>query len=730
MHKLIILLLLSFSSLTFSQELNFSNQWTFLGPDKKPLEDKRQSATGIGPVDYVEVNQQKQGNLLACSLNGGLFYTTNDAEQWYNAGSDDWDYSGCSMAVYHPSNQQIIFANSCKNNPNGSAGNIGFKGGVYRTLDEGISWELIGGRDAFTNSEFLKVHGIVVNPANDKELIVYTTEGIYKTKDCLASNVEWDRIPNVGGWVYDVAFYGDQIYFTSMQHGKWSVFSGLSSKIADAKKLEFSNSMIDNVETVSVEAQGSSLLVLINYKRKGDELHQVNPINGRSVQVLKNQKVVFGKGQTFTVNPHNEDEIILGYSTTIKRWSVVQKTENRMKGGYHVDIEDVKYDVFDSTRIILATHGGIYISYDKGESWVSKSNGIGIAEVEGLAVSAQDINVMAIGCFHDGSSLRADFDNNGIYEWKNINGGDGLMPIIPNNNLHTVYTSNQYSGGGMFYSADTGKTKKNLHSMNNVRTSGWQMAAVLHPEEQDMIFFNFEVPSGSGKGNIDIGRTNQPLERRSLDRVTNFKVSHDIPKYTIYGVYNSSAYPDVMFAHMIEPTVDEDGKKKNVHRIWRTDNCMAKDSIVIHSWYEVDVPRSDWVSSIQLDPKSSNRMLISYVSGIYGTENSEDADVGLIYSMKLKKSTKAVKKEVDISNNIPFSFTGRFNLVSDDNGGFFYATRSGVYWGDKKTLKGKRDWKKIGFGTPHCKVHGLHYSSEERVLSVGYYGRGVWRYNL
>ena len=729
MNKFLVLSLFLITVVSYGQDFDFSKSWISLGPEKKPNEFKKQSATGIGPVDYIEVNKQFPGHLLACSLNGGLFYSLNDGEQWYNSGSDDWDYSGCSMAVYHPSNSKIVFANSCKNNPNGSVGNIGFHGGIYRTTDLGVGWEMIGGMETFLNSEYLKIFGLVMNPANHKELFVYTSEGIYKTKNCLATEVEWLKIENIGGWVYDMAFYGDQVYFTQMQHGKWSVYTALTSKIEDSKRLVFSDQLIDAIDGLTIEMKDEFPLVLVNYKRKGDELHQIYPRDGSSNQVLKNQKVVFGKGETFAVNPHNTDEIIVGYSTTMKRWSVQQQSEIRMKGGYHVDLEDVHYDVFDSTKIYLATHGGVYISYDQGESWESKSKGIGIAEVEGLAVSEKDINVMAIGCFHDGSSLRTDIDGDGLYEWVNVNGGDGLVPLMPTADLKTVYTSNQYVGGGMFHSADSGRTKKNLHNMNNVRTSGWQMAAVLHPEQEDMIFFNFEVPSGSGKGNIDIGRSNQPRERRSLERVTNFKVSHEIEKYTIYGIYNSESQPNVLFAHMIQPIVDEEGKKKNVHRLWRTDDCMAKDSILIHSWYEVDIPRSDWISSVELDPTSPKKMLISYVSGIYGTQNT-DQDIGLIYSLKLKKSSKKVKRETDITNNIPFSFTGRYNLVSDEKGGYFYATRSGVYWGGKKTLKGKREWIKIGYGSPHCKAHGLHYAAEEQVLTVGYYGRGVWRYNF
>ncbi|MEO9532672.1 MAG: hypothetical protein ABJG68_16715 [Crocinitomicaceae bacterium] len=724
------LLLFSFSLfIGFSQDYDFSKSWTFLGPDEKPQEDRRQAATGIGPVDHIDMHPLNSKAMLCSSINGGLFFTKDGGEQWINSGSDDWDYSGCSMALYHPLKESVWFASSCLNNPNGSAGTIGKQGGVYRTLDEGNNWELVGDKSSFINSGFLTIHGMKFHPNKPNVLFVYTTEGVYYTVNCLASDIQWKRVDGLKGWIFDLEFTENDVYFTHMQFGKWSIYSAPLNDLSAYKRLAISDQIIDDVEGITIEISAGRPLILVNYLRKGDELLGYNPQTQKTELILKSQRVIFGKGATFAVSPHDPDEIIVGYGTTMKRWDIPTKSQKRMKGGYHVDIEYVIYDHADSNKIIIATHGGVYISEDRGESWTSKSKGIGIAEVEGLAVSRKDHNQMAIGCFHDGSTVRADFNNDGLYTWKNVNGGDGLVPLMPANDPSIVYTSNQYNGGGMFYSADTGRTKTNLHTLNSVITSGWQMAAVLHPEEQDLLFFNFEIPSGSGKGNIEIGRTNTPLERKSVDRVTNFKVSHGIEKYSIYGVFNSPEFPDVLYAHMIQFVKDENDKQINVHRLWKTEKARAKDSVIIHSWYELEIPRDDWIADVIPDKKSHDRIQIAYVSGVYGADDSGE-DYGLIYSLKYKKSTKKMKKEIDISENLPYSFTGRFNLVEDGSGGVFFATRSGIYYANKKTLKGKRDWVKIGFGSPHCKVHGLDYNPELRELTVGYYGRGVWRYNL
>lgn len=729
MHKILSGLFIFLSFTLNAQTDGLSGSWEFLGPEKKPLEDRRQSATGIGPVEFIESNKSTEGLLLAGSLNGGLFYTTDGGEQWINAGSDDWDYSGCSSAAFHPSNNKVWFANSVNHNANGGPGSIGHQGGVYRTTNSGLDWELVANLSSFIGSSYLTVFGMKFNPKNEKQLFIYTSEGVYFSEDCLANKIKWNRVKNVGGWVYDLEFTSNKVYLSQKQHAKWNLFSFDINNYSQIDTVPFVGDLIDSKTSITLEPQGDNLLVLVNFERKGDELWKLDFSKDSYDLILRNQRVIFGKGNTLACSPHNSDEIYVGYSTTIKRWLVSTKSEKRIRGGYHVDIEGICYDPFDTNKVYLATHGGVYTSEKDGQEWNSKSQGLGIAEVEGLAISKEDPNVMAIGCFHDGSMLRADFEKNGLYQWKNINGGDGLVPLMPENDLNVVYTSNQYLGGGMYYSNDSGKTSVNIHAQNNVKTSGWRMTGVLHPLDQNVLFFNFEVPNGSGKGNIDVARTDNPPGIKTIERMSNFKVSHGIDAYTIYGIYNSEYHPNVLLIHMIEETKDEEGKRKDVHRVWRTDNAMDSAKNVIHSWYPVEIPRSDWIGSLTLHPKKGHRMYMSYVSGKYGTELTEE-DYGLAYLLKYKKSTHILKRQIPLTSNIEYSKAGRYNFTFDRKGGAYFATRSGVYHGNKKTLKGRGIWTPIGTNLPHCEVRGLYYHPKQNILTIGYYGRGVWRYSL
>ena len=640
MPKLTVLsFLLSLSTLLSAQEYDFSKSWEFLGPDEKPLEDKKQSATGIGPVEFIRANKKVKDLLLAGSLNGGLFYSTDGGEQWINAGSDDWPYSGCGWAEFHPDNEKVWFAYSCLNNNNGQPGAIGHQGGIYRTMDGGLNWEMVADKSAFINSEYITVYGFQFHPDNSNQLLVYTEEGLYTTDDCTAEKIQWKRLTDLAGWIYDVCFTENHIFISHMQFGKWNVFVAPRSAPERYKKLEYVEAMSDPIMGITFENYKDQILILTNFLHKPDQLHQYDPYAQKEEMLLRTQRVVFGSGRTFAVSPHRPDELMLGYSTTMKRWKVSEKANKpKMRGGYHVDLEFIEYDPFDSMKIYLGTHGGVYTSTDHGQSWVSTSKGIGVAEVEGSAVSPSDPDQIVIGCYHDGSTIRADWEGNGKYQWKNINGGDGLIPLLADYDPAVVYTSNQYTGGGLYYSNDFGKKNTNVHTKKGLTSSGWQMAAVLHPTNQKMLFFNYILKEKVGKGNVDIMRTTEPDQRGSEERISNFLETHGIQKYSVYGLYNSPDYPDHMYIHLIEFTKDENGKPLNVHRAFKTSNCTDSAQAVIDSWVEIEIPRSDWIAYIQPDPKKSSRLYIAYVAGIEGTELT-DQDFGLVYHLKYKKDT-------------------------------------------------------------------------------------------
>jgi hypothetical protein len=724
------LILLCFFLVTqvFAQDYNFSNAWQFVGPSNKPDAPTNISASGVGPIEFIRVYQKNPQHLLAGSLSGGLFFSEDGGENWINSGSDAWDYSGCGWADFYPENEKVWFAFSNHADNNGKPGKTGMHGGIMRSMNSGASWEKVASGASLFGSEEIAVYGFRFFPGKPKVMFVLSDAGLFYTENCLSETVSWKKVSAFDGMIYDLDFIDDQAFVSVFQHGKWNLMQFDFEKMSAVPNQAVA-ALLDDKRSITFEPRGDKLLVLIDYSKLNDELWEMNPENGETTKLLSSVQVNFGSGHTFAVNPHNEDEFLIGNSTTLKRWNYKNLRERKLGSGYHVDVEFVAYDPADSNKIYMACHGGVYISNDQGQSWINKSNGLGVAEVMGMAVSETDPNEIVIGTFHDGSSVLADFDKNGNYTWRTVNGGDALTPLIDPANAAVVYTSTQFTGGGIYYSKDTAKNFVNIHAINQINTSGWELSAVLHPANSSILYFNYARKEDPSKGCYDIVRTINAGEKKNAEVISDFGTTHQLASYKVYGLFNNPFFPDHLYAYVLHFDKNEEGKAITRHRLFKSEIARDSSQKILESWYELELPLSSWMGDIEGDPTNPDQIYISYV-GARDVRSNAEWTTSLIYAVKYNKKTKALKRSIDISRNLPYGVSGRFNLefISSNEKELFFATRSGVYYGNEKTLKGKADWIQVGYGLPHCKIYGLHYHEQTKTLTVGLFGRGVWRY--
>ncbi|MFT5822165.1 MAG: hypothetical protein ACI8ZM_003421 [Crocinitomix sp.] len=732
-RKIISLLLIVSSSLSFGQSLGFNNEWVSIGPNNSPVNPKFRGDAGIGPIEFIRVYQQKAGYLLAGSLHGGLFFSENGGDSWINSGSDAWSYTGCAWADFYPNDENVWFACSNEKGDNGKPGKIGEYGGLMRSKNRGEDWETIGGYKDLAGFPQLKIYGTRFHPNKANLIIVITSEGLYYSEDCMADYVKWKRVPNVQGWVYDLDFLDGQMYLTNFFKGNWNILQFDQDDFSTFKKVKSISAETRSMRNLTIEPQNNRLLVAKDFVKGQDEVCVLD-LQKDSVRVLLgNQRIGFGSGHTFAVSPHQPDDFYFGYSTKVRKWSPPYKRTGTVGSGYHVDVEFIAFDPFDSLKLYFATHGGVFISENGGIDWKNKSDNLGVAEVMGMAVSAQDANQIAIGCYHDGSMVYADFDRNGTYYWRTVNGGDGLIPLIDPLDQAVVYTSNQFVGGGLSFSSDTSKkVKRNLHSLNNIKSAGWENAAVLDPFNSRTVYFNFVAKSGINKGNINVCRTKKPLERKSVEIVSDFNLSHQLKSYKVYGLFNSKYHTNVLIAYVLEYTKDAKGNKKTNHHLFRTDKLNGTPEEIIASWYEIKHPNNTWIGDVAIDGDNKNQIYMTYTRGKQNPE-SIFGDKGIVYMLRYSDNKRhGLKREIDITKNIPNAPGGRYNLIyNKSHGGILViGTTTGVYYGDGRVLRGKSRWNEIGKGLPHCKVYGLDYNEKDRVVTIGLFGRGVWQYQL
>ena len=693
----------------FGQDLNLKAQWENYGPVDQPIGNNI-SAKGIGPIEFIQISETNPMALLAGSLYGGLFASDDGGNTWINSGSDRWLNSGCGWACFHPKNAQTWFATSIEQAKKGKPGKTGLKGGILRTVDNGLTWENIASYANFDHNSYVSIYGLRFHSKDNNKLYALTSIGLFLTENCLAKSVVWKKISPLKGSIYDLEIIGETVAVAVDLKRKWEVFFSEGQEFVSLKVLKDETRKISHV---TIEKAGLNFYVLIDFASAKDEIWKINA-KTKSIDVICNRgRVSFGAGYTFTLNPFNSNEIIVGNGLRVRKWLIDAGKFQKLNGDYHVDVEHAAYHPTIENKLFLATHGGVYKSDDNGLSWSFSSSGIGNAEVLGLAVSETDPNEIAVGLNHDGTVVRADWNKTGIYTWRQVNGGDALLPLISPTKSNVVFTSNQYTGGGLYYSKDTAVNNINIHGYNKVKTSGWAMASVLHPFYDSILFFNFT--DKSPMKNIDVARTFDPSKKNSIQIISNFKASHGLEKYQVFSLFNSKFHPDILLAYVLDYTKDDNGKSITNHRLFKLSNVLDTSSSIVNNWRELELPRNGWVSSIVMDQKKWFKQYVSYTGGAQIDKNKPN-DKSMIFYAKYRKSSHVISRNWDISSNIPSGIAGKYNMVYVTGKRVFIATQSGVYMGTKSTLRGGKLWRKVGSGLPHCKVYGLHYHEAQNYL--------------
>lgn len=726
--RFFIFILLPFQ--LFAQNWEFNNSWVNIGPNDVPFAKDYKYAAGTGPVECIRIAPSNPQYMLMSSLNGGIFYSENGGEQWLNAGTDYWTYSASPWCDFYPENENIWFGVMHQKGKNGKAGDIGKYGGVLRTKDKGLTWEKIL-NVSHVGGEYVEIYSTKFHPDNPKMMFVLTSSGLFYTNDCLASMPEWSKFPNVDGWIYDMEFVNDKIYLSNFQFGKWNLFEVNQFKFSEYKKSEGFLKYADDTRNLTIEPYHDSLLVLVDHSKGSDQLLRFYPKKDDFKLLSSSERVNFGSGHTFAVNPFNTNQIFIGNSTKIKYFNYDTKKSANLGSDYHVDVEYVIFHPNDSAVVYIATHGGVWKSTDGGKNWEAKTKGLGIAEVTGISVDPNNPARVMASFYHDGSAYLSS-DRTDIPSWEIINGGDGLQPLIHPNKYNVTYSSNQFTGGGVYISNDTVYNYTNIHSYNHLKTSGWEMAYVLHPEIDSLLLFNFMHSKGEKNGSIDIARTFQPDKRDKAEIISDFMKFQGMQAYKVYGIFNSEYYPNRLFAYVLDFVKDENNKPITNHRLFYNNNVLDSAEVVQANWVEVEMPFNSWLGGIAFHPKFENRIYLAYAGGKSDPE-SMFGDKGMAYAIKFKEKSDEtkVKREIDISRNVPNGIGGKYNICELGGTGWFaLATQTGVYLGDNRSMKGKGRWVKLGVGLPNCKPYGIDFNKKKEIITVGLFGRGVWQYQL
>lgn len=349
------------------------------------------------------------------SMGDGIYKSTDGGQNWKNMGLPKSDR--ISSIIVDPKNSDIVWVGVL-----GALWGDSDERGVYKTTDGGITWQKVFYVDAKTGCSDL-----IMDPKNPN--IMY------------ASFWEFRRT----AWSFSSGGTQSALY-KSVDGGKtWNKIhngfpAGKFGRIAIAIAPSNSNILYSVLETEKAELNG-----LYRSDDAGANWKHLNSDFGLVVRPFYFSRIV--------VDPKNQDIVVkAGLSGSLSRDG--GKTFKNL-GNMHADIHDIAFDNNDSNRIFCGTDGGVYRSWDGGNSMEMVSN-IPVSQFYHVSIDDKEPYNVYGGLQDNGSWYGPSKSPGGIEsrDWTRVGGGDGFR-VVKHATKNIIYSEAQGAEPVWRYNIDT-----------------------------------------------------------------------------------------------------------------------------------------------------------------------------------------------------------------------------------------------------------------------------------
>ncbi len=705
----------------------------------------------IGPlqagarVEAIAVPPGNHGIIYVGIGSGNLWKTVNNGTTWSPIFDNESTFSIGDVAV-SASNPDVVWVGTGETQPR--PWGYSYAGtGVFRSVDAGASWQHMGLADTH------HIGKVLIDPQNENTVFVAAIghfwsrneeRGLFRTRD---GGSTWEKVLYLGDQtgaidiVMDprdsnilyagmwqtvsgeqtVAGENSGVYKTSDGGDTWTrLENGLPSGRLGRMGLEIARSnpdmlfaFIDNhtpSESSDLEFVGGELYCSDNAGDSWYRCHEaglghvfgnlgwkfadvrVSPTNPDEVYVLGNRAYrSFDRGRTFS--PIGE---------TIVR---LHDTRGEVM---HLDHHEIWIDPLNSNRILLGNDGGLFQSYDGGDSWVHHNNIPG-AEFSSISVDmatpynvyggTQD-NAALYGpstTILDGSvvagSTRDPWENIYLDRWT---GGDSFDTLLDPTDPDMVYYEHQ-RGALMKMDLSGGSVQSGGQSSFSIRPRaadgdesyefGWYAPIIISHHDPRTLYIG---------GNVVHKSTNKGARWQVISPDLSDESGGErgvVPFGTITFIAESHVDPNRIWVSTEGGTV------------WRTDDGGD-------NWIRPDDGLPDKWASRLIGSRHHGDTVYLAMSGF-----REDD-----FSAYLYRSTDAGETWQSIVANLPHE---TINVIIEDPHDprvLFVGTDLGVY----ASLDAGSHWQSLSASLPTTPVHDIVLHERDDELIIGTHGRGVF----
>ncbi len=478
----------TFSS-SYNEKLLSTPSWNSIGP--VAFKSKSSLNNGHGRVNCLALNPLDSNILWAGTPNGGLWiYNINDSS-WKSHSELLFFSCGISSIAFAPSNPNIVYL--ATGDARGGDLFRGYSSGIFKSTDNGLNFNYV---ESINKNELIFIRKILVSRSNPHEIFIGTNRGLYFQNTLTDSTkllIDYDYIADIE---YH-HFKKNIVYVSTSNNGTNFVYKSIDTGKTFERIFQVYNST--RVELSTLEFYPDHLFVLAD-GTKGDTTAQFF-ISTNSGSTFKNmldkessKKLVESQGSynlTMLVNPRNKNLIYVG-GVPLHRSIDGGFTWADVGSDVHVDQHDMIMD--SESNIYLANDGGVFVSYNFGNTWEDISNGLNITQFYCVA--------------------GYDYHPNLVYGGSQDN---GLIRFVPDNNYHILpgdVTDVKIAGekkdklfavlnkGALYYSDDFGETfiGNNLTAdIPEERT--WKSPTYISPKMDTIIisFKNLWMSNDTGK---------------------------------------------------------------------------------------------------------------------------------------------------------------------------------------------------------------------------------------
>lgn len=642
------------------------SDWKFIGPTDIPS-----NKGGAGRLNCIEIHPNNPNIMFVGAPSGGLWKSTDGGLTWLT-NTDDLANIGVSDIAIDPVNPDNMYLGT----GDGDGGDT-YSIGILKSIDGGNTWDTTS--FLWNVDDSRRISKILIDPINTQKIFAATTYGIYRSMDFGNS---WILIKN-GGYK-DMKFMpgnSSVIYLATTSTILRSTNGG-----DDFTPINFGGiSLSLNRIMLAVTPDDPAYLYVVGGKTSDNGFAGLwlSTDTGNTFVLKSNSPNLLGwstvgsdkGGQSWydlaiAASPTNKNIVYVGGVNIWKssnggmNWSQVGHWTGGDGNPYvHADIHALKFSPANPNKLFACTDGGLFITTNNGYSWTDRSNGLEIAQIYGMGISATQSHIIMTGWQDNGSNYL-----NGS-TWRRVIGGDGMKCQIDYSNNDIMYGSLYY---GRFKITTNGGVKWTNIYKDISETGSWVTPFEIHPTNPQTLFMGYNnLWKSTNRGDSWTSISNLS----GGTKINAIAISPSNPNY-IYFARNTSLY-----------------RTTNGGSTWTSIGSGLSygtiSSIVVHA----TDPRKVWVTK----------------SGYYDGKKVFYSDKGGVGWINISGSLP----------NIPA------NCIAYENGsedGVYVGMDVGVYYRDSTMT----DWIPFMDYLPNVIVNELEFFYPDNKIVAATYGRGVW----